>query len=77
MNTRAGLRKIHANFPAIFKRLNKAYDDNLGNEKIMGGVVGIWAKMCIDSKLRDKLIEAGEWYSLKYLFVLIWLIWFS
>ncbi|KAI0790399.1 hypothetical protein C8Q75DRAFT_852150 [Abortiporus biennis] len=59
MNRRSGLKKIHANFPEIYKKLENAYNQNIGNEKIMGGIVGIWAKMCVDSILRDKLMKAG------------------
>lgn len=30
-----------------------------GNERLMGGIVGVWAKMCADSILRDKLFQEG------------------
>ena len=62
MTTRHGLKKVHARFPEIYKKLNAAY--NAGkrerNEKIMGAVVGMMAKMCADAILRNKLFEKGE-----------------
>lgn len=59
LTTRSGLKRIHARFSEIFKKLDNAYTANLGNEKIMGGIVGIWAKMSADALLRDKLFRAG------------------
>lgn len=60
MNSRTGLKKIHTNFQEIYRKLNKAYTENPTNEKITGGIVGIWAKMCVDSILRDKLFREGK-----------------
>ncbi|RPD56410.1 hypothetical protein L226DRAFT_554441 [Lentinus tigrinus ALCF2SS1-7] len=61
ITTRHGLKKVHARFPEIYKKLNAAY--NAGkrerNEKIMGAVVGMMVKMCSDAILRDKLFEKG------------------
>lgn len=36
------------------------YNDNLDKEKITGGIVGIWAKMCTDSLLMHKLFDKGQ-----------------
>ena len=57
--TRSGLKKVHANFNVIYNRIDKAYQRDLGNYKIRGGIVGIFAKMCVDSILRNKLFEKG------------------
>ena len=53
---------MHTNFNDIYKRLDYAYTgaQERGNEKLMGGIVGIWAKMCADAILRDKLFHEGE-----------------
>ncbi|KAG5654548.1 hypothetical protein H0H81_000073 [Sphagnurus paluster] len=59
LTTRSGLKKVHANFETIFGRLDKACQKYPRNEKILGGVVGIFAKMCADSILRNKLHERG------------------
>ncbi|KAF4563765.1 hypothetical protein EYR40_003098 [Pleurotus pulmonarius] len=59
LTTRHGLKKVHADFNNIHRRLDQAYVSNKGNDKIMGGVVGVFAKMCTDSILRDKIIERG------------------
>lgn len=39
--------------------MNAMYNSNLDQEKITGGIVGIWAKMSTDSILRNKLFEKG------------------
>ncbi|KAJ3533482.1 hypothetical protein NM688_g7276 [Phlebia brevispora] len=55
----AAWKKIHAGFSDIQSNLDVAFRKYEGNEKVMGGIVGIWARMCVDSILRDKLFEAG------------------
>lgn len=59
MTTRRGLKKVHMNFESIYQKLDKAYQRNLNSERVRGGIVGIYAKMCVDSLLRDKLIAKG------------------
>ena len=59
ITTRGGLKKVHTNFNVIYNRIDNAYQKNLGNYKIRGGIVGIFAKMCVDSILRNKLFEKG------------------
>ena len=50
--------------PEIYKKLHGTYRvaRTQNNEKVMGGVVGIMAKMCADALLRDKLFEKGLWH---------------
>lgn len=62
LTTRHGLKKIHTRFNDYHKRLDAAYTSarRCGNEKVMGGVVGIMAKMCADAILRDKLFQKGH-----------------
>ncbi|KAJ6616468.1 hypothetical protein B0H10DRAFT_1949115 [Mycena sp. CBHHK59/15] len=59
ITTRSGLKKVHANFESIYRRLDKAYTRNASNERIKGGIVGIYARMCVDALLRNKLFERG------------------
>ncbi|KAI8986642.1 hypothetical protein BD414DRAFT_38810 [Trametes punicea] len=61
LGTRSGLKKVHANFLEISKRLDTVYAaaQKRGNERLLGAVVGIWAKMCTDAILRDKLFREG------------------
>jgi hypothetical protein len=59
LTKRSGLKKVHADFSNIYRRLSDVYDNHRENEKITGGVVGIFAKMCAYSLLRDKLFEKG------------------
>ncbi|KAJ7054434.1 hypothetical protein C8F01DRAFT_1163333 [Mycena amicta] len=55
----SGLKKVHAKFDAIYRRLDKAYKRNAADERIKGGIVGIYARMCVDSLLRNKLFQKG------------------
>ncbi len=67
LTTRHGLKKVHARFNEIYRKLDAAYtsaESNV-NEKVMGGVVGIMAKMCADALLRDKLFDQGSYSSMK------------
>ncbi|KAJ7731107.1 hypothetical protein DFH07DRAFT_929368 [Mycena maculata] len=59
ISTRSGLKKVHANFESIYRRLDKAYTKNASNERVMGGIVGIYAKLSVDSLLRNKLFQKG------------------
>ncbi|GLB39184.1 putative MYND finger [Lyophyllum shimeji] len=59
LTTKSGLKKVHANFDAVYRRLDKACTKYPDNERIVGGVLAIFAKMCADSILRNKLHERG------------------
>ncbi|GAW02933.1 set and mynd domain-containing protein 3 [Lentinula edodes] len=59
LNSRSGLRRVHSNFDAIWRRLDGAYTKYERNERILIGIVGIYAKMCADAILRDKLFQRG------------------
>ncbi|KAI0748734.1 hypothetical protein C8Q80DRAFT_1173343 [Daedaleopsis nitida] len=61
LTTRHGLKKVHARFSDIYKKLNASYSaaKRENNERVMGAVVGIMAKMCADALLRDRLFEKG------------------
>jgi len=70
LTTRSGLKKVHTNFERIYNRIDNAYQRDLANYKIRGGIVGIFAKMCVDSILRNKLFEKGmfSFYIIRSLF---------
>ncbi|KAJ7098295.1 hypothetical protein C8R44DRAFT_811280 [Mycena epipterygia] len=57
--TRSGLKKVHANFESIHRRLDKAYTRHASNVRIQGGIVGIYARLCVDSILRNKIFQRG------------------
>jgi hypothetical protein len=59
LNTRKGLKQLHADFDTLYGRLDAAYKmyEKEGKEMVMGGIVGIFAKMCTDSLLRNKLFD--------------------
>ncbi|TDL19576.1 hypothetical protein BD410DRAFT_751998 [Rickenella mellea] len=57
LTTRSGLKKIHKNFTEIYKRLDDAYTRNINNDRIAGGIVGIYSKMSADSILRNRLFS--------------------
>lgn len=57
LSTRNGLKQIHKNFDEYYRRLQRTYRMGADNDKVAGGIVGIYAKMCADSLLRDKLFK--------------------
>ena len=57
--TRSGLKKVHTNFETTYNRVNVVFEKNTNNEKIRGAIIGIFAKMCVDSLLRNKLFDKG------------------
>lgn len=59
LTRRSGLKKVYNNFDAIYKRIDSLYTANSNNEKIAGGIVGIYTKMCADSILRNRLFQQG------------------
>lgn len=60
IDKRSGLKKLHAKFPEIQKKLDAAYAKYHDNEKVLGGVVCIWSWMCVDSIMRNRLVDAGK-----------------
>ncbi|KAI0374602.1 hypothetical protein BV20DRAFT_934661 [Pilatotrama ljubarskyi] len=61
LSTRHGLKRTHARFNEMYRRLDGVYASarRAGNQRVMGGVVAIMAKMCADAILRDRLFEKG------------------
>ncbi|CAA7261161.1 unnamed protein product [Cyclocybe aegerita] len=59
LSKRAGLEAVHANFDAIYARIDQAYRQSLSNNKIRGGIIGIFSKLCVDAILRNKLFDKG------------------
>ena len=66
MSKLKGMKKIHANFDAIYERLDTEFQRNLDNERIRGGIVAIFSKMCHDAVLRNKLFERGNYFSIPF-----------
>lgn len=60
LTSRSGLKKIHANFEGICRRIDGVYQANLNNEKIRGGIISLYARMCVDSILRNRLFDKGK-----------------
>ncbi|EKM57053.1 uncharacterized protein PHACADRAFT_254580 [Phanerochaete carnosa HHB-10118-sp] len=59
LNSRSGLRRVHSNFEQVQRKLDAAYNKYRANEKVTGGIVGIYSKMSRDAILRNKIINAG------------------
>ncbi|KII91325.1 hypothetical protein PLICRDRAFT_38074 [Plicaturopsis crispa FD-325 SS-3] len=59
LTKRSGLKKVHSNFDRIYQRLDQEYKRHANNYWIQGGIVGIYAKMCVDSILRTRLFDKG------------------
>lgn len=59
LDSRSGLKRVYANFERVQQNLDAAYNKYSDNEKVAGGIVGIYSKMSGDSILRNKIIRAG------------------
>ncbi|KAF9042021.1 hypothetical protein BDZ89DRAFT_1156342 [Hymenopellis radicata] len=59
LKTRSGLKEAYRSFDATCARLSQVYLQNSDNVKIIGGVVGIYAHMCVHRLLREKLFSKG------------------
>ncbi|GJE93743.1 hypothetical protein PsYK624_099040 [Phanerochaete sordida] len=59
LDSRSGLKKIHANFEQVQRNLDAAYEKYKTNDKVAGGIVGLYSKMSHDSILRNKIIRSG------------------
>ena len=59
LSRRSGLKKLHADFDDLYDKMNTAYLRNVGNLRVMGAIVTIWVKMCVDGKLRKRLVHEG------------------
>ncbi|KAL4078118.1 hypothetical protein V8B97DRAFT_2102188 [Scleroderma yunnanense] len=59
LTRRSGLKKVYNNFDVVYKRIDSLYAANASNEKIAGGIVGIYTKMCADAILRNRLFQHG------------------
>lgn len=61
INTRSGLKKVHAKFDKISQKLDYAFSEakKVRNERVMEDICGIWGKMCHDALLRNKLFKQG------------------
>ncbi|KAH9942934.1 hypothetical protein B0H21DRAFT_892803 [Amylocystis lapponica] len=62
LTTHSGLKKVHTDLLSIRERLDETftYAKRNGEVKVLGGVISIYAKLCIiDFILQDKLIRAG------------------
>ncbi|KAL1744138.1 hypothetical protein HDZ31DRAFT_39347 [Schizophyllum fasciatum] len=65
LQTRRGLKKAHSEFTDISRRLEDAYEKGSGDWRLAGGIIAIYAKMCTDSILRNKVF--GQKYLCKCL----------
>jgi hypothetical protein len=61
MSSRKDLKRIHGDFDRFYSRLDAVYQmfAQENNEMVMGGVVGIFAKMCTDSVICNELLKKG------------------
>lgn len=62
IKSRGGLKKIHANFDAIYSRIEKLFRSCSPSrvDYVRGGIAMILIQMFMDSILRDKLFEKGQ-----------------
>ncbi|KLO16152.1 hypothetical protein SCHPADRAFT_870193 [Schizopora paradoxa] len=55
VTTRSGLKLIHKDFEAVHGRLDSVFALFVNNDAIANGVIAIYAKMCADNILKDRL----------------------
>ena len=60
LTRRSGFKKVYSDFDANCKRIDSLYTANSSNEKITGGIIGIYTKMCAGSILRNRLFQQGS-----------------
>ena len=66
LTSRNGLKKIHANFDDIYRKMENEYERNADDIRIRAGIVSIWTKMCIDALLRNKVFSKGRSLSVQH-----------
>ncbi|KIY45102.1 hypothetical protein FISHEDRAFT_49998, partial [Fistulina hepatica ATCC 64428] len=59
LTTRSGLKKVHANFDTVYRRIDELYRRHEDHPKIAGGIVALCVKMSADAILAHKLIDRG------------------
>lgn len=57
LTTCKGLKTTSGRFDNIYRKLDDAYDKYISNERVRGGIVAIYSKMCVDPLLRKRLFE--------------------
>jgi len=57
--SRTGLKKIHANFNNIYRKMENEYDQNPDDYRVRAGIVSLWIKMSMDALLLEKLFSKG------------------
>ena len=63
LTTRSGLKKVHLNLSNIQRPLDDTFNKAriMGNGAVMGGIIAIYAKMCLVALIfQDKIVERGE-----------------
>ncbi|KLO05720.1 hypothetical protein SCHPADRAFT_714482 [Schizopora paradoxa] len=60
ISSRSGLKAIHKDFANIYDRLDKTYTTFRSSDAIIGCIIAIYAKMCADTILRDRLFQEKD-----------------
>lgn len=60
LTSRRGLKKVHQDFDKIFEALDGLYETYNDDDRVVGAVVGIYAKLCADSILGKRLFKQGK-----------------
>ena len=55
---------MDVNFTSIYNALDDIYELYSDDDQIVGGVVSIYAKMCVNNALVKQLLDHGEGYFL-------------
>lgn len=60
LSTRRGLRQVNKDFNKINGALDRLYAQHKDDDRVAGAIVGIYAKMCVDAVLRNRLFDEGK-----------------
>ncbi|KAF7980250.1 hypothetical protein HWV62_38983 [Athelia sp. TMB] len=58
-STKQGVKTILKNYERIYERLERLYDLNSTNPKVVGGVIAIYTRLCAKTCLRNELFKDG------------------
>lgn len=59
-STKQGVKKTLMNYDRIYERLERLYELNPANPKVVGGVVAIYTRLCAKTCLRNELFKDGS-----------------
>lgn len=59
-STKQGVKKTLMIYERLYERLERLYELNLANPKVLGGVVAVYTRLCAKTSLRNALFKDGS-----------------